>query len=300
MRLSFQHIQKSFGSQKVLQDISFSVESGTALGLLGRNGAGKTTSIRILLDIISADGGNILLDGKPLDRSTVSFSYLPEERGLYPKKNVLTQLQYIGQLKGLSGAESKKQATRLLMRMQLESFAQKRLETLSKGNQQKIQLIAALIGDPQIIVLDEPFSGLDPGNAKLLKALELEQTAQGKPVLFSSHQMSYVEEFCENIAILHQGKIVLSGKLSQIKKGYPRNRVQVEGIPESQIAAIEALPMVVSLSQQNEFSQITLSSPQEKDALLHSLIAMNVSIERFEVMEPTLEEIFVEKAGDSL
>ena len=252
------------------------------------------------MDIISADGGNILLDEKTLDRSTVSFSYLPEERGLYPKKNVLTQLQYIGQLKGLSGAESKRQVTHLLMRMQLESFAQKRLETLSKGNQQKIQLIAALIGDPQIIVLDEPFSGLDPVNAKLLKELVLEQTAQGKPVLFSSHQMSYVEEFCENIAILHQGKIVLSGKLSQIKKRYPRNRVQVEGIPESQIAAIEALPMVVSLSQQDEFSQITLSSPQEKDALLHSLIAMDVSIERFEVMEPTLEEIFVEKAGDSL
>ena len=227
MKLELRNIEKSFGAKQVLQGISLTAEGGQAFGLLGRNGAGKTTTIRILMDVFPQNSGEVLLDGKPIDYRKVSLGYLPEERGLYPKKPIGQQLVYFAQLKGMKRAKALASVRHWLERLGMEEYETKRLDTLSKGNQQKIQLITALAHDPDIIVLDEPFSGLDPVNAALLKDVVKEQIQKGKIVLFSSHQMNYIEEFCQEIAILNQGKIAISGNLEQIKRSYPRDRLTV-------------------------------------------------------------------------
>ena len=197
MKLELLNIYKSFGEKKVLTDLSFSAESGKAFGILGRNGAGKTTTIRILMDVFPADSGRVLLDGKPIDYTKVGIGYLPEERGLYPKKAIIEQLVYFAELKGMSRKDATRSVDTWLERLGMTEYRNKRLDTLSKGNQQKIQLITALAHDPHIVILDEPFSGLDPVNAMLLKDVVKEQIALGKIVLFSSHQMNYIEEFCD-------------------------------------------------------------------------------------------------------
>jgi ABC-2 type transport system ATP-binding protein len=187
MQLEVKGINKSFGEKQVLKDIAISVSGGQALGLLGRNGAGKTTMIRIIMGVFGADGGSVLLDGKPIDRSRVKLGYLPEERGLYPKKIISRQLAYLGALKGMTPSETKEATERLLGRLEMTEYINKKLEVLSKGNQQKIQLAVALLNDPDILILDEPFSGLDPVNAMLLKDIVMEMIEKGKIVLFSSH-----------------------------------------------------------------------------------------------------------------
>ena len=227
MVLEMKDINKSFGAKEVLKGVSFRAEGGSAFGLLGRNGAGKTTSIRILMDVFPADSGQVLLDGKPVDYSKIGLGYLPEERGLYPKKPIGEQLVYLARLKGMGKKAAEQAVDFWLKRLGMEEHKNKRLDTLSKGNQQKIQLITALAHDPEIIVLDEPFSGLDPVNAQLLKDVVKEQIGKGKIVLFSSHQMNYIEEFCDSIAILHQGEVVLSGNLRDIKRSFPRDRLVV-------------------------------------------------------------------------
>lgn len=199
MKLEVINLKKSFGDKEVLHGISFSIESGKALGLLGRNGAGKTTTIRILMDVFHANEGSILVDGKPFRTKDFRIGYLPEERGLYPKKGVLEQLMYLAQLRGSSRADAKEQSMRWLKRLEVDEYAQRKLETLSKGNQQKVQLAQTLVCNPDLVILDEPFSGLDPVNSQILKDVIREQIQDGKLVIFSSHQMSYVEEFCEDI-----------------------------------------------------------------------------------------------------
>ena len=223
--------------KKVLKGVSFVTESGKAFGLLGRNGAGKTTSIRILMNVFPADAGEVLTDGKPIDYDKISLGYLPEERGLYPKKLIIDQLVYFAELRGMKRTDAVQSVDRWLKRLELYEYRNKRLDTLSKGNQQKIQLITALAHDPQIVILDEPFSGLDPVNAILLKDVVKEQIARGKIVLFSSHQMSYIEEFCDSIAILNAGKVVLHGDLREIKRNYVRDRLVVRTDNPEQIKA---------------------------------------------------------------
>ena len=235
MELTISHLQKSFTGKQVLKDLCLQAESGSALGLLGRNGAGKTTTIRILLDLFPADGGEILLDGKPIDRTKIRFGYLPEEKGLYPKKKILDQLIYFAQLKGMAYSDAKTQCMAWLKKFGLDAYANKKLDTLSKGNQQKTALITALVHDPDIVILDEPFSGLDPVNARVLEDAVREEIARGKIVLFSGHQMNYIEEFCNNIAILRDGKIVLSGSLHDIRASYPQNRLLVRSQNISEI-----------------------------------------------------------------
>lgn len=201
MQLELRDIHKSFGEKQVLKGISFLAEGGKAFGLLGRNGAGKTTTIRILMQVFPADKGEVLIDGKPIASCKVGTGYLPEERGLYPKKKIIDQLTYLAALKGMPHGDAVKAVDKWLERLGMTEYRNKRLDTLSKGNQQKIQLITALAHDPDIVVLDEPFSGLDPVNAMLLKDVVKEQIEKGKIVLFSSHQMNYIEEFCDKIAI---------------------------------------------------------------------------------------------------
>ena len=235
MKLSAKELYKSFGEKKVLKGVGYEAEGGKALGLLGRNGAGKTTIIRILMGVFPADSGEVLFDGNPINRSEINFGYLPEERGLYPKKVIIDQLIYFGMLKGMSKKEAEASADKLLERLGMTEYRSKRLDTLSKGNSQKIQLAAALISNPDIVILDEPFSGLDPVNAILLKDVIKEIIADGKIVLFSSHQMNYIEEFCDDIAILNGGEIVLSGKINDIKRSYDRRTIIVESKDISEI-----------------------------------------------------------------
>lgn len=295
MKLEFKNIQKSFGDNYVLKGISFTAESGNAFGLLGRNGAGKTTSIRILMGVFEADAGEVLLDGEPIDRSKIKFGYLPEERGLYPKRVIIEQLSYFGQLKGLSKNEALSAAGRWLERMSMNEYKDKKLDTLSKGNQQKIQLIAALISDPDIVVLDEPFSGLDPVNAMLLKDVIKEVIAQGKIVLFSSHQMNYIEEFCDNIAILNGGKIALSGHIDDIKRSYDRTLIIVE--------SEDALKISEYLKEQCELDgnkvRVRIESENKKNKLLSELSQGGFDIDSVKVYEPSLSDIFVQYTSEN-
>lgn len=296
MRLTAENITKSFGAKQVLKGIHLGVESGRALGLLGRNGAGKTTMIRIIMQVFPADSGRVLLDGKPLDTDQIKIGYLPEERGLYPKKVILEQLLYFAALRGVSARQAKKDALRLLDRLGMGEYANKKLDTLSKGNQQKIQLIATLICDPQIVILDEPFSGLDPVNAMLLEDLVKECIQQGKIVFFSSHQMNYVEEFCNEIAILNQGKIVLSGNIREIKRGYERNRLLISTRQAENVRQwASALPaeLVTQVGEQEGDLLVTLADVGQKDAFLSALTAQGFDIDGFRIYEPSLNDIFV-------
>ena len=295
MILELKNIEKSFGEKKVLTGVSFKAEGGKAFGLLGRNGAGKTTSIRILMDVFPANSGEVLIDGKPIDYSKVGIGYLPEERGLYPKKIIIDQLTYFAELKGMSRKEAVESIDYWLERLGMTEYRNKKLETLSKGNQQKIQLITALAHDPDIVILDEPFSGLDPVNAMLLKDVVKEQIAKGKIVLFSSHQMSYIEEFCDSIAILNNGVVALHGDLHDIKRDYPRDRLVVR--TESPDAIINDFGSSCTVMENGSLI-LRLTDPSEKKATMIRLVE-NYDIDEVKVFEPSLNDIFVEYAGDA-
>ena len=295
MVLELKNIEKSFGEKKVLTGVSFKAEGGKAFGLLGRNGAGKTTSIRILMDVFPANSGEVLIDGQPIDYNKIGIGYLPEERGLYPKKIIIDQLTYFAELKGMSRKAAVQSIDYWLGRLGMTEYRNKKLETLSKGNQQKIQLITALAHNPDIVILDEPFSGLDPVNAMLLKDVVKEQIAKGKIVLFSSHQMSYIEEFCDSIAILNNGVVALHGDLHDIKRDYPRDRLVVRTESPDAILADFGSSCTV---MENGNAMIRLTDPSEKKATMTRLVE-NYDIDEVKVFEPSLNDIFVEYAGDA-
>ena len=295
MKLELKSIDKSFGEKKVLSEVSLETDSGKAFGLLGRNGAGKTTTIRILMNVFPADGGEVLIDGKPIDYQQTSIGYLPEERGLYPKKPVLEQLVYFAALHGMGRREAVREIDRWLEKLGMSEYRNKRLDTLSKGNQQKIQLITALVHDPDIVILDEPFSGLDPVNAQMLKDVVREQIARDKIVLFSSHQMNYIEEFCNRIAILNQGKIVLQGELREIKHDYPRDRLVLRS---EQPEALRAAFGAACQTMDDGALLLRLRAPEEKKAVMRRL-AEDFELDEVRVFEPSLNDIFVEYAGDA-
>lgn len=294
MVLELRNIEKSFGEKKVLKGVSLRAESGKAFGLLGRNGAGKTTSIRILMNVFPAQSGEVLFDGKPIDYDKVKFGYLPEERGLYPKKKIIDQLVYFAELKGMRKSDAVKSVDYWLDRLDMKKYRNKRLDTLSKGNQQKIQLITALAHDPEIVILDEPFSGLDPVNAMLLKDVVNETIKKGKIVLFSSHQMNYIEEFCHNIAIINGGEVVLTGDLHEIKRNYPRNRLVVRSMQNKEIC--EEYGDLCKMGEDGELI-ISLGEPDEKKNIMKRLTE-KYDIDEIKVYEPTLNDIFVEYTGD--
>lgn len=295
MILELKNIEKSFGEKRVLKGISFKAEGGKAFGLLGRNGAGKTTCIRILMNVFPANGGEVLIDGKCIDYNRIGIGYLPEERGLYPKKVIIDQLTYFAELKGMSRKAALKSVNYWLQRLGMCEYASKRLDTLSKGNQQKIQLVTALAHNPDIVVLDEPFSGLDPVNAMLLKDVVKEQISEGKIVLFSSHQMNYIEEFCDSIAILRDGTVALHGDLHDIKRDYPRDRLVVR--TECPTKIIADFGSACSVTESGDLL-IKLDSPQEKMAVMTRL-TQGYDIDEIRVFEPSLNDIFVEFAGDA-
>lgn len=298
MLLEVKNVTKNFSEKNVLNDVSFSVQSGQALGLLGRNGAGKTTMIRIIMGVFGADGGSVLTDGKPIDRQRIKIGYLPEERGLYPKKTISDQLLYFAGLKGMTMPEAKKAIASILARLEMSEYAAKKLEVLSKGNQQKIQLAVALLNNPEILILDEPFSGLDPVNAMLLKDIVTEMIGSGRIVLFSSHQMNYTEEFCRDIAILNGGRIVLSGSIREIKRSYDRLKIVLSSNAAEKIERYlesgAASDIMTETVRQQDNITVTLVSADKKMELLKRLSEQNLNLDGFAVFEPSLNDIFVE------
>jgi ABC-2 type transport system ATP-binding protein len=306
MTLEVLNIHKHFKDKHVLKGVGFTVEAGQAMGYLGRNGAGKTTTIRILTNIFKPDGGEVLLDGNPIDHHKVRMGYLPEERGLYPKVKVGEQMTYIGRLRGMDAASAKKSAQRLLEELGAAEYWGKKLDTLSKGNQQKIQLAIAVLHDPDVVILDEPFSGLDPVNAQVLKDLISKEVNRGKIVLFSSHQMSYVEEFCSHICIINNGGIVLDGKVREIKKSFPRNKIafvteEATGFVDSEAMENASFKeMVNSITCDAETIIFDLKDARDKPKLVAALAAGEVGIESFKVVEPTLEDIFIAYTKDDV
>lgn len=304
MKLEVRDLVKSFDGFEVLHGISFSISSGKALGLLGRNGAGKTTTIRILMDVFKANGGSITMDGKPFKALDYKIGYLPEERGLYPKKRVDDQLLYLAGLRGLSKSQAKVNLKKWLVRLGIEEFEKRKLDTLSKGNQQKVQLAQTLMCDPDIVILDEPFSGLDPVNSQVLKDVVQELIKDGKLVIFSSHQMNYVEEFCESIVIVHKGNVVLNGTLKQIKKDFSKNRLvlsaenySVQEVKERCLKELTTLIEEVECRENDVL--LKLHDGVNKKAVLEELMNKGIDIEKFMMYEPSLTDIFVAKAGDT-
>jgi ABC-2 type transport system ATP-binding protein len=287
-------VTKAYENKIAVSDLSLSIEAGQMFGLLGPNGAGKTSSLRMMMGITVPDSGSITLFDKPFARNSLErVGYLPEERGLYKKMKVLDQLIFFGQLHGLTGDEAQKRAVAWARRMEISGALPKRTEELSKGMQQKIQFIATLLHDPNLIVMDEPFSGLDPVNAVLVEQTLLELKSQGKAILFSTHRMDQVEKLCDSICLINNGEAVLEGNLRQIKARYERNHVIVE---------FEGNPAFLSsneVAQAKNFSghaEITLKPNGDAQKLLHEAAAI-ATIFRFELVEPSLEEIFIQTVG---
>lgn len=303
MILSVQDLKKSFNGNEVLHGISFDVHEGRALGLLGRNGAGKTTTMRIIMDVFRADSGQILLDGKPFIKKDIRIGYLPEERGLYPKKKVIDQMVYLGLLQGLTREESLASSRKWLKRLEIEEYETRLLETLSKGNQQKVQVAATLVASPKLIIFDEPFSGLDPVNSLLLKEVVKEMIDQGTLVIFSSHQMSYVEEFCEDIAIINHGAIVLKGSLQAIKESYGEGRLIIKADDLDQTALSEKLirdfsDIVTVSGTSGEGLVLNLKKDASVRDYLRRLAESDIPIHQTGNYEPSLNDIFVSVCGN--
>lgn len=299
MSLQVQELYKTFGEKVAVDHLSFEMQEAGVFGLIGTNGAGKTTTIRMILGILQPDGGSACWDGRPITRETLSFGYMPEERGLYMKNKVIDQLIYFGQLRGMTREAAKKSALSYMERLDVLQYQNMTAEKLSKGNQQKIQLIATLIHNPQLIFLDEPFSGLDPVNTELLRGLICELKEDNRFIVMSSHQMATVEEYCENLVILHHGKTVLSGNLRGIKASYGHTNLIVgcgEG-ERAQAAKIAEGCGLKLLEQRATESEYKITGDEMGNAFLKALVAAGCCPLKFEIREPSLNEIFIEKAG---
>jgi len=287
--LRFVHLKKTYAATVATDDVSFDVSSGQVFGLLGPNGAGKSTLLRMLMDILAPDEGDILLDERPLTRAERDrIGYLPEERGLYRKEKVIDVLIYFGMLKGLSRAEAKARALQGLARFELGEMAQRRTDQMSKGQQQKVQIIGTLLHEPSILVMDEPFTGLDPINTVLVKDLLRERSRAGAIVILSTHQMPLVEELCDRVAMIDHGRLVLYGDLEEIRRGHGEASVLVDaGGP------IDGLPGVVRTAPQGRHTRVFLAPGTRPRDLMAALAGRGIAVDHFEVMRTPLEEIFV-------
>lgn len=296
MGLKLQNVSKKFVGKQAVDNISFEVNKPSVFGLLGTNGAGKTTTIRMLLGIIKKDSGEITWNGQKVERKHVNFGYLPEERGLYPKTKIYDQLMYFAKLKGMNAKQTDEAIKKWAKVLKVEEYIPMVAEKLSKGNQQKIQFMTAIIHDPELIVLDEPFSGLDPVNTEILKNVIIDLVAKGKYIIMSSHQMASIEEFCTDILILNKGKTVLQGNLKEIKEGYKANRLEVS--TNSNIEKyVKELGMDIEFSKDNEYT-IKIESEEKAHQLLKNLVNENIEVNKFEIKKPTLNDIFIEKVGE--
>jgi len=297
MSLVLKNVSKSFVGKQAVDNVSFSLEKPGVYGLLGTNGAGKTTTIRMILGIIKKDTGTINWNGKEVERKNVKFGYLPEERGIYPKTKVYDQLMYFAKLKGMRGQDADKSIKYWLKRLELEEYTNMPAEKLSKGNQQKVQFITSVMHDPELIVLDEPFSGLDPINTELLKDIMIELINKNKYIIMSSHQMSSIEEFCTDLVILDRGKTVVKGNLNKIKNSYKANKLEIEAL-ENIDNLIKELGLSVMFAKDNVY-EIAIKDEEEGHKLYSLLAENNIKINKFEIKKPSLHDIFIEKVGAS-
>ncbi len=295
--LEIKNLKKTFGSLTAVDDISFIIPDGQILGMIGQNGAGKTTTFRLILNFLTADSGEVLWNGRPLQKTDYDvIGYLPEERGLYPKVSIEDQIIYFAQLRGKSKKEIKPQIDKWMEKFQVKGKKTDKIKSLSKGNQQKVQLIATLIHQPKLVILDEPFSGLDPVNAELLEAGIKELKKQGACVIFSSHNMNNVEEICDNLIMLKNGKMVLDGTVREIREQYGRKKLFLE-TPIS-IDELRMLPGVIKAETTKEgLKVIDLESPENGKAIFEK-VTQNGYITTFSQQPPTIEEIFKMKAGE--
>ena len=296
MSLVLKNVSKTYVGKKVVDNISFSLTKPGVYGLLGTNGAGKTTTIRMLLGIIKKDSGEITWKGKAVDREHVNFGYLPEERGVYPKTKIFDQLMYFAELKGMKRDKAVEAINKWAKELKVEEYLQMPAEKLSKGNQQKIQFMTSIIHDPELIVLDEPFSGLDPVNSEIIKNIIIDLVRNGKYIIMSSHQMASIEEFCSEISILNKGKTVLQGNLKEIKETYPANRVEVN-VNQDITTYIKALELEVENETNNNYV-IKISEEEKAHKLLDNLIRDGIQVDKFEIKKPTLNDIFIERVGE--
>ncbi|MEW9700794.1 ABC transporter ATP-binding protein [Paenibacillus sp. SI8] len=295
--LQVEHVTKQYGDKTAVNAIQLRVKQGEIYGLLGANGAGKTTTMRMVLGLIYPDQGQILWKGHGYrDELRRLMGYLPEERGLYPKVKVSEQILYLAELRGLSRKQADVRLKMWLERFGVPEYYNKKVEELSKGNQQKIQFIAAVIHNPEILILNEAFSGLDPVNVELLKVTVKQLREEGKTILFSSHRMDHVEELCENICILHQSNTVLQGSLREIKAAFPKERILLE--TEEPVEGLALIPGVTTVEKHLTGYEIRIDDAGATQQILKHALAQS-AIGRFQVMEPTLNEIFIQKVGKS-
>ncbi|MBR6033943.1 MAG: ATP-binding cassette domain-containing protein [Clostridia bacterium] len=296
MALVLKNVSKTFTGKKAVDNISLEINQPGVYGLLGTNGAGKTTTIRMILGIIKKDCGEITWNGKQVDRKSVNFGYLPEERGVYPKTKIYDQLMYFAKLKGMNKQDADASIKKWAQKLKVEEYLNMPAEKLSKGNQQKIQFMTAVIHNPELVVLDEPFSGLDPVNTEILKNIIIDLVKNGKYVIMSAHQMATIEEFCSDILILDKGKTVLKGNLKDIKEQYPANRVQIN-VNQDITKYIKEFGLEIE-NEKNEEFMIKLTNEEVAHKLLNRLVENKVTVNKFEIMKPTLNDIFIEKVGE--
>ena len=299
MSLLVDSITKRFGEVVALSDASFTVEPGRIFGLLGANGAGKTTSMRIVLDILRPDSGHVTWQGKPnIELPRRTWGYLPEERGLYPRMKVGEQLRFFAALYGVSDESARAEIDEWLERFRIPDYLDRKVEELSKGNQQKIQFIAAILHDPDVLIMDEPFTGLDPVNVRLLKEAFLEMRDRGKTLIFSTHQMEQVEELCESIAIMDRGRVVVSGLVRDVKRAMGRQVVRLATNGDGRgLEWLADVPGVTLTAEREDYVELQVPADRDPETILHAALDRGDRVTRFEIADPTLEEIFVEHVG---
>ena len=296
MGLKVENVSKYFDNKLVVDNISFEINEPGVFGLLGTNGAGKTTTIRMILGIIKKDKGEITWNGKAVDRKNVNFGYLPEERGIYPKSKIFDQLLYFAELKGMKVQEASEEIKDWMERLKIDEYQNMTAEKLSKGNQQKVQFITAILNNPELIVLDEPFSGLDPVNTELLKEVIIELVKKGKYIIMSSHQMTSIEEFCKDVVIINKGKTVLKGNLKEIKNSYQANRLEINADKDI-TSYINEAGMTIEKNIDNNY-EIKIENEEQAHSLMKTLVVQGVELNKFELQKPSLNDIFIEKVGE--
>ena len=296
MSLVLKNVSKSFVGKKAVDNISLELNKPGVYGLLGTNGAGKTTTIRMILGILKKDSGEITWNGKEVNRKSVNFGYLPEERGVYPKTKIYDQLMYFAELKGMDKQSADKSIKKWAKELKVEEYMQMTAEKLSKGNQQKIQFITAILNEPRLLILDEPFSGLDPFNVELFKQEIIEMSKKGSMIIFSSHRMEHVELFCKKLCVITKGKVVLEGYLKDIKEQFRKKNIIVEG--DIDIDKIKKIKGVLEVIEKGNSYQIKIESKEVNDDVF-KVVSKSNNITKYALEEPSLEEIFVAKVGEA-